>query len=136
MRRDWLSRFPHLYRCGHIEGRGPRAHTLRQGAHFRIFIDAATLKAHWARICRNFLRCFRIFIDAATLKGFRQSPAWRAVASAFPHLYRCGHIEGYVKCPSCGHEHVNFRIFIDAATLKGTFAQRGLQSGQAISASL
>ena len=60
--------FPPLYRCGHIEGSPHQRVYRRQGPHFRIFIDAASLKAtsmpgyHFAH------SDFRIFIDAATLK--------------------------------------------------------------------
>ena len=108
---------------------------------FRIFIDAATLKVRWHFRTVPRVPNFRIFIDAATLKGhpraFGGFPRPR-----FPHLYRCGHIEGTLIFASmrrtlrfphlyrCGHiEGLKlrtrrtsraryFRIFIDAATLK------------------
>lgn len=35
----------------------------------------------------------------------------------FPHLYRCGHIEGFKTATSKARLERNFRIFMDAATL-------------------
>ena len=60
---------------------------------FRIFIDAATLKGPnvgGAVVCGM---DFRIFIDAATLKD-NPPTLGRPDNPPFPHLYRCGHIEG------------------------------------------
>ena len=37
-------RFPHLYGCGHIEGRFASDSRGENWNHFRIFMDAATLK--------------------------------------------------------------------------------------------
>ena len=87
------ARFPHLYRCGHIEARSAPRAVPQSRADFRIFIDAATLKhAAAGRKSAVSARDFRIFIDAATLKLIPRNPIQR----------RCR----------------NFRIFIDAATLK------------------
>ena len=63
-------KFPHLYRCGHIEGVCLAAVAEPLLLDFRIFIDAATLKGDAGTLSRLFLRHFRIFIDAATLKAF------------------------------------------------------------------
>ena len=85
--------FPHLYRCGHIEGFQVLYRARPHLTHFRIFIDAATLKV--VIIVANWIRAF-----------------------LFPHLYRCGHIEGYRPWDSARRARTDFRIFIDAATLK------------------
>ena len=62
-------KFPHLYRCGHIEGWFFVFHDRGELWHFRIFIDAATLKdAKHRHKQQRAHRHFRIFIDAATLK--------------------------------------------------------------------
>ena len=95
------SRFPHLYRCGHIEG---TTATLADGAmlcNFRIFIDAATLKEKTRQTSIWRVYDFRIFIDAATLKGAQIREIDDGVAR-FPHLYRCGHIEGRAQMPFLG----------------------------------
>ena len=108
---------------------------------FRIFIDAATLKVIYDPIATRQEKDFRIFIDAATLK-VASCTCEDTRARQFPHLYRCGHIEGHYgdatafflkKFPHlyrCGHiegriairrgirRNRDFRIFIDAATLK------------------
>ena len=65
---------------------------------------------------------FRIFIDAATLKE-ETSSASGYVIKRFPHLYRCGHIEGETWCAVCECGAFNFRIFIDAATLKASYSK-------------
>ena len=89
-----ISGFPHLYRCGHIEGSEVADYAQQGHRNFRIFIDAATLKEKLARLASgNSCRNFRIFIDAATLKAIRVHPA-SVFEATFPHLYRCGHIEG------------------------------------------
>ena len=79
--------------------------------HFRIFIDAATLKdgieGSSPPACINH---FRIFIDAATLKAAHQK--------------------------ACLEKWLNFRIFIDAATLKGGLQNVARPQNVAISASL
>ena len=64
-----LIKFPHLYRCGHIEAQDGAVVSVVAEFDFRIFIDAATLKHAWAGA----------WADGAEMK--------------FPHLYRCGHIE-------------------------------------------
>ena len=67
--RSIATEFPHLYRCGHIEGSRPYRQQPRRCAHFRIFIDAATLKMINGGAGRSIKPGdFRIFIDAATLK--------------------------------------------------------------------
>ena len=38
-------RFPHLYGCGHIEGENTELAANSSDPNFRIFMDAATLKA-------------------------------------------------------------------------------------------
>ena len=87
--------FPHLYRCGHIEGKVRRAILLRKSNDFRIFIDAATLKESTAlQSSLSMALNFRIFIDAATLKE-NMGAEFAQALEEFPHLYRCGHIEGY-----------------------------------------
>ena len=111
-------KFPHLYRCGHIEALAHPDELRALLSDFRIFIDAATLKRrdYGAGFFRE--HDFRIFIDAATLKlalccvsvarqaNFRifiDAATLKLVAAiladsifiAFPHLYRCGHIEAY-----------------------------------------
>ena len=88
------SRFPHLYRCGHIEGQGSAAGVDGRAGDFRIFIDAATLKDElFNRYILAASMDFRIFIDAATLKG-EKFTSCDSRYRLFPHLYRCGHIEG------------------------------------------
>ena len=62
-------KFPHLYRCGHIEAVANRTGDGGEASYFRIFIDAATLKHP------------------------RRQEAAHIRATEFPHLYRCGHIE-------------------------------------------
>ena len=87
-------------------------------SYFRIFIDAATLKHGDVQHANARGRAdFRIFIDAATLKHAFFGK--RCLASArFPHLYRCGHIEAHEWRHIGGASMRDFRIFIDAATLK------------------
>ena len=70
---------------------------------FRIFIDAATLKHSPPSSRSSDMPNFRIFIDAATLKQFKHRRRF-ACGKAFPHLYRCGHIEarGVGVCHLCG----------------------------------
>ena len=94
---------------------------------FRIFIDAATLKAD-ARIAQNnaLKPDFRIFIDAATLKDVALRTIEKAL-SKFPHLYICGHIEGWNMTRSTS-KRFYFRIFIDAATLKARLRSRSTSS--------
>ena len=62
---------------------------------------------------------------------FDDSPLYR-----FPHLYRCGHIEGVVCEAVEGGCGFHFRIFIDAATLKEVFAYEVVDELGGISASL
>ena len=62
-------RFPHLYGCGHIEGRAVWCLNGNVSCNFRIFMDAATLKE-----CLEQIPLFLVL--------------------GFPHLYGCGHIEG------------------------------------------
>ena len=61
--------FPHLYGCGHIEGRAVWCLNGNVSCNFRIFMDAATLKE-----CLEQIPLFLVL--------------------GFPHLYGCGHIEG------------------------------------------
>ena len=93
----------------------------RQLRYFRIFIDAATLKAcAQFRVLAMRVPNFRIFIDAATLKVIDQNR--RVICHiSFPHLYRCGHIEGSMEVNHSSSRRIYFRIFIDAATLKAGF---------------
>ena len=74
-------------------------------SHFRIFIDAATLKDVVRPVIPPHRDIdFRIFIDAATLKGDRRQVfAMRCLE--FPHLYRCGHIEGATIAATLGFLH-------------------------------
>ena len=65
-----IREFPHLYRCGSIEGASTNRDKAYQASDFRIFIDAAPLKVE---DCHQDAGC---------------KPA------EFPHLYRCGSIEG------------------------------------------
>ena len=86
--------FPHLYRCGHIEAEASPHSEASHSGDFRIFIDAATLKVPPFNIdIISSYSYFRIFIDAATLK-VSSGPSASLAIGAFPHLYRCGHIEG------------------------------------------
>ena len=134
------NRFPHLYRCGHIEGIQQYVGDCEWFFHFRIFIDAATLKESSSfaesRASEGFPHLYRCGHIEGSL-----TPEQYKRASEFPHLYRCGHIEGIAEAHAfgvemrfphlyrCGHiEGVSvlrrnprvpdFRIFIDAATLK------------------
>ena len=63
-------------------------------------------------------RHFRIFIDAATLKRYFSQVLEVTGLFAFPHLYRCGHIEAARTTTRALGATFDFRIFIDAATLK------------------
>ena len=103
-------RFPHLYGCGHIEGVSRRL-TYFETRHFRIFMDAATLKEFRGDFCH----------DDAFL---------------FPHLYGCGHIEGRRVFSRPSLVAIHFRIFMDAATLKVLFRGQRTAFLQGISASL
>ena len=61
-------------------------------------------------MCTAGLSCFlnfRIFIDAATLKPFVAQLAMNAT-KAFPHLYRCGHIEALVVWRDAGRTIAEF----------------------------
>ena len=70
--------------------------------YFRIFIDAATLKEIDPGASRmDPLPDFRIFIDAATLKDM-SSVIPHTELVEFPHLYRCGHIEGHTEPEQLG----------------------------------
>ena len=61
---------------------------------------------------------FRIFIDAATLKPGPNIQGTAPRLREFPHLYRCGHIEANGESIVMDFSTLDFRIFIDAATLK------------------
>ena len=63
-----MQQFPHLYRCGHIEAHNVAISAILLSLHFRIFIDAATLKLRILACTIRTKGHFRIFIDAATLK--------------------------------------------------------------------
>ena len=132
---DEIIIFPHLYRCGHIEAGFTRTSVVFAPSHFRIFIDAATLKVQKFDSSYSASRDFRIFIDAATLK-VHDVIARIPTVHKFPHLYRCGHIEAQWSDLPAPRNCRYFRIFIDAATLKRARGALEIPAFREISASL
>ena len=98
-------------------------------------MDAATLKVGTGVAQRILEAHFRIFMDAATLQGGIDIDR-RQIVIVFPHLYGCGHIEGHSVLPTHRPAIIAFPHLYGCGHIEGRQGELQCRDGFHISASL